>query len=340
MKNYKLLSLIALTAAFSCSPNNEDGQSGNTPVEKYGALKVSGIQLCAQNGKAVQLRGMSTHGLQWFGKCQTEEAYRSLAEEWQCDVVRLALYAEENGYNTDPLKFRNKIETLVGYCEKYGMYCIIDWHVLHPGDPNDPKYDTADDFFAWASKKFAGKPHVLYEICNVPNGDEVTWAVVKRYAERVIPIIRANSPNAVVICGTPKWSADFTDVVKDPLTYKNILYTYHFYAASLQLRQPAKLPRPSARIRDRMGHLRIQRFGEIRSGLLAAMDTNHGRRQSGQAESQLGDMELLGRRRHGGQSRSGQLHGMPVHQRQTALRPVHPGPDPGKKALSPRPELN
>ena len=39
MKNYKLLSLIALTAAFSCSPNNEDGQSGNTPVEKYGALK-------------------------------------------------------------------------------------------------------------------------------------------------------------------------------------------------------------------------------------------------------------------------------------------------------------
>ena len=36
MKNYKLLSLIALTAAFSCSPNNEDGQSGNTPVEKYG----------------------------------------------------------------------------------------------------------------------------------------------------------------------------------------------------------------------------------------------------------------------------------------------------------------
>ena len=56
--------------------------------------------------------------------------------------------------------------------------------------------------------------------------------MVKRYAERVIPIIRANSPNAVVICGTPKWSADFTDVVKDPLTYKNILYTYHFYAAS------------------------------------------------------------------------------------------------------------
>lgn len=196
MKNYKLLSLIALIAAFSCSPNNENGQAGKTPVEKYGALKVSGIQLCAQNGKAVQLRGMSTHGLQWFGKCQTEEAYRSLAEEWRCDVVRLALYAEENGYNTDPLKFRSKIETLVGYCEKYGMYCIIDWHVLHPGDPNDPKYDTADDFFAWASKKFAGKPHVLYEICNEPNGDEVTWAVVKRYAERVIPIIRANSPNA------------------------------------------------------------------------------------------------------------------------------------------------
>lgn len=128
----------------------------------------------------------------------------------------------------------------------------------------------------------------------------------QRYAERVIPIIRANSPNAVVICGTPKWSADFTDVVKDPLTYKNILYTYHFYAASHYNYDNLQnyLDRP-ARIRDRMGHLRVQRFGKIRSGLLAAMDTNHGRRQSGQAESQLGDMELLGRRRHGGQSRSG-----------------------------------
>lgn len=232
MKRDHLLCLFVLLAALcgSCTPAREDRVP--TPVEKYGALQVCGLQLSDCHGRAVQLRGMSTHGLQWFGKCQTEEAYRSLAEEWRCDIVRLALYAEENGYNTDPAKFREKVETLVGYCEKYGMYCIIDWHVLHPGNPNDPKYDTAEAFFAWAVEKFADKPHVLYEICNEPNGDEVTWSEVRRYAERIIPIIRAGAPRAVVLCGTPKWSADFTDVAKEPLAYDNLLYTYHFYAAS------------------------------------------------------------------------------------------------------------
>ena len=236
MKRCVMASLFVLIVALSCShaQNNgsTDDQTGKTPVEKYGVLKVVGTQLCDQHGNAVQLRGMSTHGLQWFGKCQTEDAYRSLAQEWQCDIIRLALYAEENGYNTDPYKFRNKVETLVGYCEKYGMYCIIDWHVLNPGNPDDPVYDAADEFFAWATQQFADKPHVLYEICNEPNGDDVTWEVVKRYAQRVIPIIRANSPDAIVICGTPKWSADFTDVVKAPLSYNNIMYSYHFYAAS------------------------------------------------------------------------------------------------------------
>lgn len=214
------------------SADSEEQPVGKTPVERYGRLKVIGTQLCDQNGNPVQLKGMSTHGLQWYSKCQTREAYQSLAQAWKCAVVRLALYPEEGGYNTDPRKFRDKVETLAGYCEEFGLYCIIDWHVLTPGDPNDAAYSTADAFFEWASDKFKDKKHIIYEICNEPNGNDVTWDKVKAYADRVIPIIRRNAPSSVVICGTPSWSARLREVAENPLSYPNIMYAYHFYAAT------------------------------------------------------------------------------------------------------------
>ena len=36
-----------------------------------GQLHVCGVNLCNQNNKAIQLRGMSTHGIQWFASCST-----------------------------------------------------------------------------------------------------------------------------------------------------------------------------------------------------------------------------------------------------------------------------
>ena len=240
-KNSLYVLFLAILCLFACSNENEkivddkeivEEITGNNPVEKFGQLKIIGTQLCDKRGKPIQLKGMSTHGLQWFSKCQTREAYESLAKQWECGVVRLALYPEEQGYNTNPAKFKEKIKTLVEYLDEFGVYCIIDWHVLTPGDPNDPKYNTADDFFEWASFTFKDKVHVIYEICNEPNGKDVTWDVVKRYADRVIPIIRKNAPNSIIISGTPSWSSQLKDVVDNPLAYENIMYAYHFYAAT------------------------------------------------------------------------------------------------------------
>jgi len=242
MKRFLLIFFLSLFIFPACSKGGESSDrdaspsvgtpEGKTPVEKYGQLKVVGTQLCDESGNPVQLKGMSTHGLQWYSKCQTRAAYQSLAQAWKCSVVRLALYPEEGGYNTDPQKFRDKIETLAGYCEEFGIYCIIDWHVLTPGNPDDAAYSSADAFFEWASDRFKGEKHIIYEICNEPNGGDVTWNVVKAYADRIIPIIRRNAPSSVVICGTPNWSAQFKDVVDEPLNYSNILYAYHFYAAT------------------------------------------------------------------------------------------------------------
>lgn len=74
--------------------------------------------------------------------------------------------------------------------------------------------------------------NVIYEICNEPNGG-TTWADVKSYAEEVIPIIRKNTKDALIIVGTPTWSQDVDIAAEDPVTgYDNIMYAVHFYAAT------------------------------------------------------------------------------------------------------------
>ena len=80
------------------------------------------------------------------------------------------------------------------------------------------------------SAKHKDDKHVLYEICNEPNGFMVRWSDVKEYADKVIPVIRANDPDKIVICGTPMWSQDVDYASQNPLSYNNVMYTLHFYS--------------------------------------------------------------------------------------------------------------
>ncbi|MDE5873697.1 MAG: glycoside hydrolase family 5 protein, partial [Lachnospiraceae bacterium] len=72
---------------------------------------------------------------------------------------------------------------------------------------------------------------IIYEICNEPNGG-TSWSEVKSYAEEIIPIIRKNDPDAIIIVGTPTWSQDVDIAAQDPLDYDNVMYAIHFYAAT------------------------------------------------------------------------------------------------------------
>ena len=90
----------------------------------------------------------------------------------------------------------------------------------------------AKTFFAKMAQQYASYNNVIYEICNEPcNG--ATWGDVKFYASEVIPSIRSYDKDAVILIGTPNWSRDVDEAVKDPVTgYDNIMYTLHFYAAT------------------------------------------------------------------------------------------------------------
>jgi hypothetical protein len=200
-----------------------------TPVSDNGKLKVSGNQLVNECGNPVQLRGVSSHGLQYYPNCHPTAAFDFAAGAMGADVYRIAMYVDENGYLSNPSSFTSTVDTMVDQIGSRGMYAIIDWHMLTPGDPNAHTND-AITFWTHEATQHKGKNYVIYEICNEPNG--VNWATVKTYADTIIPKIRAIDPDTIIICGTPNWSQLGSDVVNNKLNYTNIMYTFHFYAAS------------------------------------------------------------------------------------------------------------
>jgi endoglucanase len=222
-----------------------------SPVAVHGKLRTRGNRIVNQDGQAVQLRGVCTHGLQWFGEFyRNGRAIDAAATSWGADVVRIAVYVYEGGYLDNPSlrpeDFDILIETLVDRCVAAGIYCIIDWHVHHPGDPAFYR-DDAKAFFEKMARRYAGVPNVIYEIANEPNptglagvvdGRPVSWADIAAYANEIIPVIRRHSPEALVMVGTPDWCSfgisqgnDWRDVVDHPLDHPNVAYVVHYYAA-------------------------------------------------------------------------------------------------------------
>lgn len=199
-----------------------------------GALSVHNGQLTDAGGNPVLLRGISTHGIAWYPQYINRECFHSLKTQFGANAVRLAMYtAEYGGYcaGGDQDQLKELIRSGIQYAQEEDMYVIVDWHILSDKDPNRyVKYARA--FFSEISEEFSQCNHILYEICNEPNGN-VTWNKIRKYANKVIPVIRANDPDAVIIVGTPKWSQTVSAAAKKPLSsWSNIMYAFHFYAAT------------------------------------------------------------------------------------------------------------
>lgn len=208
-------------------------QSYPSGTGMYGPLTLNGVNLCNANGTPVQLRGVSTHGLAWYPQFVNSETFRYLRDDWGVNLIRLAMYtAEYGGYCSggDRAYLEDLIDKGVQACNALGMYCIIDWHILADNDPNINK-ESALDFFSRMSAKYSGYNNVIYEICNEPHG--VTWSDIKSYADEVIPVIRANAPDSIIIVGTNTWSQDVMDPASNPVADPyNVMYAVHFYAAT------------------------------------------------------------------------------------------------------------
>lgn len=205
----------------------------STPyVSDNGYLHVDGTSLKNQNGKDFTLKGVSSHGIQWYSDVITYDNLKSLKENWNINVFRIAMYTDENGYISNKDTIKEKLINIVNNVIDLDMYVIVDWHILKDNDPNIYKED-AKTFFNEISTLYKDSPNVIYEICNEPSGNVVTWdEQIKPYAEEIIPIIRNNSPKSLIIVGTPNWCQKLEDAANNPLNFDNIMYSCHFYSGT------------------------------------------------------------------------------------------------------------
>ena len=199
-----------------------------------GWLHTDGSILENEKNEPIQLHGLSSHGINWFSDVITKENMKYLKDNWNINVFRLAVYTSVggDGYVFYPKDIDERISEIVDIAVDLDVYVIIDWHTLEDNNPQTYQ-NNAVAFFDKFSKKYSDIPNVIYEICNEPNGNDVTWVNnVKPYAESIIPVIRQNSPKSLIIVGTPSWCTDLKSVVNNPISFENVMYSCHFYSGS------------------------------------------------------------------------------------------------------------
>jgi endoglucanase len=242
--------LLTLIPALVMASEAEDYSNllGNANVRKpatAGALRireVNGVKtLTDKNGQPIQLRGMSTHGLQWFPQIINNNAFAALANDWGSNVIRLAMYVGENGYATNP-SVKDKVIEGIDLAIANDMYVIVDWHVHAPGDPRDDVYEGAMDFFEEIAEKYPNNPNIIYELANEPSSNnnggkgipntKEGWQAVKEYAEPIIAMLRGKGNENLIIVGNPNWCQRPDLAADDPIDDDNTIYAVHFYSGT------------------------------------------------------------------------------------------------------------
>ena len=190
-------------------------------------LRVSEGVLKDSEENVVILRGMSTHGIAWYPQYMNAGSIKTLKENG-ANVIRLAMYSDAyEGYLQEEESNYNYVRMGIENALAMDMFAIVDWHILEDSNPNDNK-EKAIEFFEKISKIYGNNPGVIYEICNEPNGD-TTWEDIVKYANEVIPVIRRNAPDSIIIVGTPNHSTDIKSAMDNPLSHGNIMYASHKY---------------------------------------------------------------------------------------------------------------
>ncbi len=207
-------------------------------------LYVEGTKLMAEGSDVpVVQHGVSLawHNF-WPSAIAEKSFYRAnvvnqLVQDWGVDVVRAAIGADDlhgqpmmegalPGYINEKEYTLERLYEVIDACVANGVYVIVDWHshVLH--------LEEATDFFTEVATKYADCPNVIYELYNEPVED--SWADLKAYGESLIETITSISTvEPVILMGCPHWDQDINLPAEDPITtYKNIMYTVHFYAAT------------------------------------------------------------------------------------------------------------
>ena len=239
----------ALTLGFGLASAQAITPTRVGPVSQYGQLitgknsagegHIYGSCEGVKDGAEVQVRGMS---LYWSLMPQaveywSEEGITSMVRDMNIQIVRAAMATgsedwngEYNGqklqgYGSNPTLQKNLMKTVVEAAIKQDIYVIIDWHSHNANNQTE----ASKAFFQEMAQTYGQYDNVIFELFNEP--EDISWSIVKDYANQVIPTIRQYSDNLILV-GNPRWDQKPHWAARDGVTDSgnNTAYTMHFYA--------------------------------------------------------------------------------------------------------------
>jgi aryl-phospho-beta-D-glucosidase BglC (GH1 family) len=211
-------------------PDPTDPPPAGTPVEEHGKLHVCGNNMCDEDGRSIQLRGVSSMWLHWQTQpyAQNLSGLEWMRDNWNIEVFRVAMGVEPEGaYLSDPGLWKAEVETVIQNAADAGVYVIVDFH-SHEAHQHQSE---AVAFFTDLADRYGHLPNVIWEPYNEPT--QVSWSgTVKPYHEAVVAAIRAQDPDNIIVLGSPTWSQDVDVAAADPVSGTNLMYTLHFYSCT------------------------------------------------------------------------------------------------------------
>lgn len=97
------------------------------------------------------------------------------------------------------------MDEIISLCVQYGLYFIVDWHIL---EGEELHQEEAIGFFKYFSEKYIDTPNIIFELANEPWS--YTASQAKEYVQKTSSEILKNIPNALIICGRFKDGTDAT----------------------------------------------------------------------------------------------------------------------------------
>lgn len=160
---------------------------------------------------------------------------------WGANIVRFPVHPSawrERGEE----EYLKLLDQGIQWAKESELYVIIDWHSignLRTGLFQAKMYDTSIRetlrFWYTISRRYAHEPAVaLYEIFNEPttfNGQlgSLSWEQWTEIVSDIITVIKANSPQAVILVAGFNWAYDLTPLMHSPVPFDNVAYVSHPY---------------------------------------------------------------------------------------------------------------
>lgn len=189
--------------------NNTNALSHNT----LGKLVKSGNAIHDSNGNPVILTGIGTHNINGYYELYTPECMETLLN-YGVNCIRISLYLSDRaatgllhcdgialkGWINHSDELRPMVEELVEVATESGLYVILDWHSYVALEEDVTQYTEEQiEFFTYFSEKYANYSNILYEVHNEPYHNSAADLLDSVVA--CCNVIRANDPNAIIICG-------------------------------------------------------------------------------------------------------------------------------------------